>query len=194
MIISIIAGSVAVIVGLVVLTVIAVRVTGFGNKKEDTRTVHDHDQVGSIVLPTDWDVDNSARVGATDPSSNPADPEYLAQIDGDGGFPSEQEIEVWVEDPVTAADHRGWHRSEANQECDDLTCNHRGTATNVTIAGFPAIQQVIKDTRSGERSWELITTVRAPNRAVLIAAYTDHPTADIEAELRRQVATLKVLH
>lgn len=188
----IIAGSAAAFVGLVVLAVIAAGAL-IGDAGTGTRTIEDHDHVVSIVLPASWDVDNSTPVGTTDPNTDPADPEYLPQIDASGGFLNYDGILVYVEDPVAAADHHDWLRSEVDVECVDLPCDVRGAAVELTVAGYPAIQQMIADTKEDEQGWELVTTIRTPNRSVLITAYTDDPNRDSEATLTEQVAGLRVL-
>lgn len=188
----IILGSVVAFAGLVVLAVIVAGAV-IGDAGTGIRTIEDHDHVVSVALPASWDVQTSAPVGATDPTSDPADPEYLPQIDASGGFIHYQAILVYVEDPVEAADHRDWLRSEVDQECADLPCDFRGSAVELTVAGYPTIQQTVADTHQDEEGWELVTTIRTPNRSVLITAYTDDPNTDSEAMLTEQVAGLRVL-
>lgn len=144
----IILGSVVAFVGLVVLAVIVAGAV-IGDAGTGIRTIEDHDHVVSVALPASWDVQTSAPVGATDPTSDPADPEYLPQIDASGGFIHYQAILVYVEDPVEAADHRDWLRSEVDQECADLPCDFRGSAVELTVAGYPAIQQTVAGHPSG---------------------------------------------
>lgn len=59
---------------------------------------------------------------------------------------------VYLRDPAMAADHRDWTRSEVDGECIDLACNLKAPAVNTTIAGYPAIQQIIAAEPSCPRS------------------------------------------